>query len=258
MNPSPPLSSLSRRKRIVFAAVLGLATLCVCLALLEVGARGYGGYRVFAWRLIHPADESTGRAFFEPNKFKIWNENWIAQHPEEYENWPVELETFAAPDVYPHYLFYPGLRITRDKNTLRPAKPGESIHWSSNAHGMRGENVRTKANQVRIVCLGASTTEGSHDDATTYPVYLQSDLRTRYPNLDIEVVNGGHHAYNSGDCVAFLERIIVDLDPDIVIWYQGANDMYWPNWLRNPPKSTQSGALRRMQRYSAVLRALFE
>ena len=51
----------------------------------------------------------------------------------------------------------------------------------------------------RIICLGGSTTEGKK--AANYPAFLESLLRKRYPEKNIEVLNVGKYFYNSQNSI---------------------------------------------------------
>ena len=260
--PRPAASNptLSTRKKLLFVAVLTFGTTLFCLTALELGMRKHKGFAMLTWGLAHPTEEATGRRFFEPNRFKVWNAEWVRRNPKQFEDWPVELQTFEDDDVYPHYLFQPNLRIVRDGNRLRPAeKPEDEVYWSGNHLGLRGGAIAAKKpGTVRVVCLGASTTEGSQTDSDTYPHQLQLRLAEKFGER-VEVINAGHHAYNSGDCVAFLKMVIDEIDPDVVLWYQACNDLYWANWLEGKTDARKRSKRRWrevLHRHSALARGL--
>lgn len=79
---------------------------------------------------------------------------------------------------------------------------------------------------LKIVALGSSTTEGTgaSTPANSYPAQLERILAYRYPEAGVEVVNRGV----AGDVVprtlARLNRDVIALSPDLVIWQLGTND----------------------------------
>lgn len=97
-----------------------------------------------------------------------------------------------------------------------------------NARGVRGPLVAApKPDGVfRIVALGGSTTFG-HDlaDDETWPAQLQRILREDYGYSQVEVVNLGVPGFHSTDSVVSLATRGLALDPDLVITYDGLNDV---------------------------------
>jgi lysophospholipase L1-like esterase len=170
----------------------------------------------------------------------------------------------------PRYFFKPGLRMARRGGRLVPAASGERPFWSSNSWGFRGAefDVKKPSGTLRIVCLGASTTEGAQGDEETYPYYLQEALRSRYPRRTIEVINAGHHAQNMDDLHALLKLRVLPLEPDVVIVYEAANNVdfseFMPSlgckmWVgtNHCVESAYPGWLRPLRRRSSLFR-IFE
>jgi len=99
---------------------------------------------------------------------------------------------------------------------------------TSNSLGFRGPEIELPKPQgrTRILCLGGSTTYSfAVDDAHTYPVLLEAELRARYPSRDIEVVNGGAESYTTAESLANLAHRGLELEPDIVLIYHAPNDV---------------------------------
>ena len=97
-----------------------------------------------------------------------------------------------------------------------------------NRLGYRGPEVEIpKPDGVfRIVALGGSTTYSSAtpwEDA--YPAQLQNILREEYGYNNVEVVNGGMPGYTSWDILANFVFRTRELEPDLVIIYEGINDV---------------------------------
>jgi lysophospholipase L1-like esterase len=95
--------------------------------------------------------------------------------------------------------------------------------------GFRGGAISPvkPADTVRIVCVGASTTfsaEVSSNEAT-WPAQLQKLLEREFPGVAIEVVNAGIPGAVATESLKSLERRVVPLTPDIVVFYEANNDM---------------------------------
>ncbi len=77
-----------------------------------------------------------------------------------------------------------------------------------------------------VVALGSSTTEGIGASAPglTYPAQLASLLQARLPNHSIAVHNKGVGGETVADNLLRLERDVLALGPDLVVWQVGTND----------------------------------
>ena len=118
--------------------------------------------------------------------------------------------------------FYP-----REEKTTRDVDTGERIDVSINQQGFRGPDFAIeKAEGVRrILTLGASSTFGFYDrDDETYPYYLQQILNAQCQQAQFEVINFGIPHATSGSALALLKAEGLNLDPDVVTFYQGRND----------------------------------
>lgn len=80
--------------------------------------------------------------------------------------------------------------------------------------------------EVRIVCLGSSSTEGvgASSPGRTYPARLDALLRQRAQGRRIEIVNKGVGGETVADNLSRIERDVLRLRPDLVIWQVGTND----------------------------------
>jgi lysophospholipase L1-like esterase len=79
---------------------------------------------------------------------------------------------------------------------------------------------------LKIVALGSSSTygTGASGEAATYPSRLAVELGQMLPGVDIEVVNKGVPGEIASDMMARLERDVLALKPDLVVWQTGTND----------------------------------
>jgi tetratricopeptide (TPR) repeat protein len=91
-----------------------------------------------------------------------------------------------------------------------------------NARQDASNRFTSDKSEVRILCLGESTTALGFEDS--YPSQLKQVLQTKYPNKKIKVINRGMVSKTSWD---ILERLPHDLDeyrPQIVVGMIGVND----------------------------------
>jgi lysophospholipase L1-like esterase len=81
------------------------------------------------------------------------------------------------------------------------------------------------AGAVRVVCLGGSTTFDllAADDAATWPALLERALRGR--GLPVEVWNAGFPGWTSLENLISFEVRDGELAPDLVVLFQGVNDL---------------------------------
>lgn len=76
----------------------------------------------------------------------------------------------------------------------------------------------------RILCLGGSTTEGLRGQS--YPAQLKPIIQKLYPNLRIEVLNGGKAWYTSKHSLINYVTYCRQWKPDLVIVMHALNDLY--------------------------------
>jgi hypothetical protein len=96
-----------------------------------------------------------------------------------------------------------------------------------NNEGFRGADftIEKPPGTIRVVTLGASSTFGYHDrDDETYPYYLEQILNRDGGGRRFEVINFGiPHAMSQNILALFLAEGL-RLAPDVVTFYEGAND----------------------------------
>lgn len=99
---------------------------------------------------------------------------------------------------------------------------------SHNSHGFRGKefDVVKPAGVFRIVAIGASTTYGvANTDQNTYPAQLERIIRENGYDR-VEVLNAGVTLYNSTETFLNFYLRILNLSPDMVIFYQARNEIF--------------------------------
>jgi lysophospholipase L1-like esterase len=80
----------------------------------------------------------------------------------------------------------------------------------------------------RIVALGGSSTYDVRidDNNETFTSQLEKLLNEEYGYQNVQVINAGVPGYNSWEILVNLEFRVLDLDPDLVIIYEGTNDVH--------------------------------
>jgi lysophospholipase L1-like esterase len=138
----------------------------------------------------------------------------------------------------------------------RPNYRGQWI--STNAQGFRGTvDYGEKApGTLRVVVLGGSAVWGPlvHDDETT-PAYLQEELEAQL-GRPVEVINSGVTSERSSEELRRLIAYILPLKPDVVVVYDGRNDLFFgnsPKWdVAKTPAVQNHEALVQQQRADSL------
>lgn len=106
-------------------------------------------------------------------------------------------------------------------------KKGQTSH---NSLGYRNDEISLEkpSNVYRIVALGGSSTYDVRieDNKETFTAQLEKLLKEQYGYQNVEVINAGVPGYNSWEILINLEFRVLDLDPDLVIIYEGTNDVH--------------------------------
>lgn len=106
----------------------------------------------------------------------------------------------------------------------------------------RNSNVAKQKpiNTIRIFLLGGSAAHGI-STAEPYPLvhiymdqtidaYIEKKLKARHPGKNIEVINAAVTGYQCFQHTAYILSELIDYNPDMVIFFDGAND----HFLNNP------------------------
>ena len=82
-----------------------------------------------------------------------------------------------------------------------------------------------RGGELSIVAIGSSSTEGvgASDRRNSYPAQLAAELRRRWPQLAIAVVNKGVGGEEAQQMVDRFERDVLPYRPNLVIWQVGSN-----------------------------------
>ncbi|MCK1653267.1 SGNH/GDSL hydrolase family protein [Bradyrhizobium sp. 149] len=78
---------------------------------------------------------------------------------------------------------------------------------------------------VVIVAFGSSSTAGfgASSPEFNYPNRLAAQLRRHYPTADITVVNAGVGGEDAPEMMKRLQKEVIEVHPDLVIWQVGTN-----------------------------------
>jgi hypothetical protein len=133
------------------------------------------------------------------------------------------------------YFMFGGPTDGRTVNLLPQMDEGTGRPIRLNAEGFRTtrEIVTPKpADELRIFFLGGSTVIGGYQVETTIPGVVEAYLQANgLPHA--RAYNFGVLSFVSGQELALLAHRLIDLKPDVVIAYDGGNDLYEP-WVYDP------------------------
>jgi lysophospholipase L1-like esterase len=124
---------------------------------------------------------------------------------------------------------------THGRVNLLPAMDegaGRAIRLS--AEGFRTREIVTPkpADEMRIFFVGGSTVIGGYEVETTIPGVVEAHLHAN-GLTQARTYNFGVLSFVSGQELALLVHRLIDLKPDLVIAYDGGNDLYEP-WVYDP------------------------
>ena len=144
---------------------------------------------------------------------------------------PGDLETYYRTYRWDRDLFYtlqPGLSLTLTDVTAPDAiRPATAWRFRTNSRGYNTPEAPydKPPGTLRVVALGDSSTFGwGVDPEAPYPRRLETLLRSRHPDLSIEVVNLGVCGYSSFQGRILLAREALRYHPDVVTLSYGSND----------------------------------
>ena len=114
--------------------------------------------------------------------------------------------------------------------------PTEFLHLNYTLHHTA---QRLAADEpLTIVAIGSSSTSGSgaSSAAASYPSRLAVELKERFPDRDITVLNRGVAGEETEQMMARFAKDVIPAHPDLVIWQVGTNSVLRdhplkPHWL---------------------------
>jgi acyl-CoA thioesterase-1 len=96
---------------------------------------------------------------------------------------------------------------------------------------------------ITIVAMGSSSTAGAGASSPTanYPSRLAAELKQRFPNHLITVLNRGVNGEEVGDMLKRFDSAIVAAKPDLVLWQLGTNSVIRDNIVSSRDSSIRDG-----------------
>lgn len=146
------------------------------------------------------------------------------------------LNYLATPDQYDRYVLYTSIDpedlawTPHQYLNYYPTPNYRKGETSHNSLGYRNDEfpLDKPVDTYRIVALGGSTTYdvSIEDNRETFTAQLERLLRESYDYQNVEVINAGVPGYNSWEILINLEFRVLELKPDLVIIYEGTNDVH--------------------------------
>ena len=141
--------------------------------------------------------------------------------------------------LYPYVMFRPHENtgfISHDVNLASNimSRNQRVVHHFSNQDGLRVEALdydlpkRKPPGQWRAAVLGSSAVQLGTTYKDSLPGALRTVLRRHHPGRDIEVINAGIQSAVSRQTIAHLLFTVKDYAPDLVVLYDGFNDLMLP------------------------------
>ena len=146
------------------------------------------------------------------------------------------LNYLATPDQYDRYILFTSIdpkdfaftpHQYLDYYPTPNYRKGQTFH---NSLGYRNDEISLEkpSTVFRIVALGGSSTYDVRieDNKKIFTAQLERLLKEEYGYQNVEVINAGVPGYNSWEILINLEFRVLDLNPDLVIIYEGTNDVH--------------------------------
>lgn len=88
---------------------------------------------------------------------------------------------------------------------------------------------------LTIVAIGSSSTAGAgaSSPAASYPSRLEVELKQRFPQRRIAVINRGTNGEDAREMLARFEQSVMAENPDLVLWQVGTNSLLFDRSLDN-------------------------
>jgi lysophospholipase L1-like esterase len=137
-------------------------------------------------------------------------------------------------ELHPYVMFRPPASSVFEAPPHKMSRGRTPVRHYTNADGLRVEAAdyelpkRKPAEQLRVAVLGSSAIQLGSTYETTLPGALRAALRQRYPGRNIEVINAGIQSCVSRQSMAHFLFTVADYSPDVVLLYDGVNDLGLP------------------------------
>jgi lysophospholipase L1-like esterase len=213
----PPANAAPRPRRFARRACLAVLWLVLNLVVLELATRAFFAARIGPRVLLYGTPWHHKQVVASASA-----PNPLARSSQFHENRVGDYKGYVAGESA-YSKFFPN----EEKWTESPDRR-TPYRVRINNQGFRGDDfaVEKAPGTIRILTMGASSTFGYHDrDDETYPYLLGRELNADAPEgTRFEVINFAiPHATTDNVLAMFLNEGVA-LDPDVVTFYEGAND----------------------------------
>ncbi len=183
-------------------------------------------------------DDFVKRGLYGPQAQYIWNRQFVFENtcnggPSFFANYPDTVLVFDPPsgNSHPRFRFPP--------NATSPSG------LVTNQFGLRGPPVelRKPPRTIRIAFVGASTTVNPHNFPYSYPEHVVHWLNrfsgANHYDVHFEVLNAGREGITSQDIAAIVKEELTPLEPDLVVYYEGANQFSAGSMVSPPARAAK-------------------
>jgi hypothetical protein len=206
------------------------------------------------------------RAFVRNELMFLYNYNWLVD----------ACKTGAHTNVISHYKRFPGFvyAFASPDSSDQPAYRMAPSAWDYgtnyyNNFGFRGRDItpRKGPRVVRIALLGSSASANGWP--FTFPDYivhfLQLWANAEHANVRFDLVNGSRGGIDSMVLDKVMRYEVAPLHPDIVVYYEGGNDLHARDVLPREATASKSDVRTNLQlkylpleQYSALTDRIYE
>ena len=167
------------------------------------------------------------------------------------------------------WAFFPVSNKIEYKQMVSQNIPGlkKIITYDRNEFGFRSLSMKTKekpVNTIRILCLGASTTDQTtQNTADTWSGLLEKKLKPIFAakGINIEVAARGRSGELISDRLKWVKSSVMEFQPDIVVTLEGINDLAFAGPDAKPHEeknleATRTTLAERLAVFSQIVRRL--
>jgi len=216
--------------------------------------------RAIDGRMLTLRKEDGGRTPLESDLYRQWNARFVAELGCKVGalrtlRSPITVFDPIEPNTQPVFRFPPSVTTP--------------LGLVTNRFGWRGPEIllNKPKSTVRVAFVGASTTVGSHDYPSSYPelvgYWLNLWAERAAPSVRFDIINAGREGLGSSSFAAIVRQELLPAEPDLVVYYEGANQFQFPQLIdvpvpaREPLYASPNGAWQRLpakiRPYSALV-----
>jgi len=124
------------------------------------------------------------------------------------------------------FIFEPGITFLGSHPNQRSKAEIHVDSYGFLAKGDQGLTYDKPGNEIRIACVGGSTTANINlEYSKNWPGYLGHLIQSDFPHKSVRVINGGTPGFDTAQSIPNLALRMMPFKPDIVIIYHAYNDL---------------------------------